>query len=83
MTKVIDLTGQKFGKWTVIKKDLDRTSSKTYWLCNCDCGTKNASVESWKLRSGNSKSCGCLMRTPDLRTGEKFGLLTVIKKNWY
>lgn len=39
MRKAIDLTGQKFGKWTVIKKSNKQTSScNAYWVCQCECG---------------------------------------------
>ena len=40
ISKIIDLTNQKFGKLTVIKKTENPNSKKkrTYWLCRCDCG---------------------------------------------
>ncbi len=51
----IDLTGMRFGRWTVLHWD-DETCA---WLCGCECGqTKPVSRAS--LRSGKSKSCGCL-----------------------
>lgn len=62
MGKVIDLTGQIFGKWTVIKQDLNppRKGHGAYWLCQCACGNPQLlSVASYELRSGHSKSCGC------------------------
>lgn len=36
-----DLTGQVFGKWTVIEKDIEHTKTTgiTYWICRCECGT--------------------------------------------
>lgn len=34
MSKLIDLTGQKFGRLTVLYKDKDRkTNSGSYWIC--------------------------------------------------
>lgn len=36
MPRLIDLTGQKFGKLTVLKRILDRKS--TYYECLCECG---------------------------------------------
>ena len=62
MAKFLDLTGQRFGKLTVIKFSKDVQSGKRkrkYWLCQCDCGnTKEVRTDS--LTSGNVKSCGCL-----------------------
>ena len=53
-----DLTGQKFGKLTVIKKSHQK-NNKIFWLCKCDCGTIKA-IEAGNLRSGHTRSCGCL-----------------------
>ena len=39
-TKFIDLTGQKFGRLTVIKKTGNTKEGKTVWLCECECGNK-------------------------------------------
>lgn len=62
MAKFLDLTGQRFGKLTVIKFSKDVQSGKRkrkYWLCQCDCGnTKEVRTDG--LTSGNVKSCGCL-----------------------
>jgi hypothetical protein len=57
MGTLIDLTGQKFGRLTVIK--LDHIERKSYWLCKCDCGKETIST-SGDLKSGHKKSCGCL-----------------------
>ena len=57
MSKIQDLTGQKFGRLTVLK--FDEIKNKHYfWICKCDCG-KICSVESSQLKSGKTKSCGC------------------------
>lgn len=58
MTKLIDLTGQKFSRWTVISRSGNR-GRLTYWNCQCECGNK-ADVGSSALRDGRSRSCGCL-----------------------
>lgn len=60
MALIIDLTGQRFGRLTVI----ERTSNKgaqPYWLCLCDCGNQH-SVAGGKLRSHIIRSCGCLQK---------------------
>jgi hypothetical protein len=55
-----DLTGMKFGHWTVIRFDDESPKErKIYrWICRCDCG-KEKSVASLGLKNGRSKSCGC------------------------
>lgn len=56
----IDLTGQRFGRLTVIKF-VSRINKRTKWLCKCDCG--NETIVSTKcLRNGDTKSCGCLKK---------------------
>ena len=58
---MIDLTNQRFGRWTVLK-EVDRADrGRRVWLCRCDCGSV-VEVFQGNLRSGHSKSCGCLSR---------------------
>ena len=63
MGKFIDLTGQKFGRLTVTSRADEYVSPKGQrhirWICNCDCG-KQVVVKGNHLKSGNTKSCGCL-----------------------
>lgn len=60
MGKFIDLTGQKFGKLTIINKADKRSSSGSiYWNCKCDCGNVTV-VIGRHLKNGHTKSCGCL-----------------------
>ena len=55
----IDLTGQRFGSWTVLSEAPARSyGNVTMWLCQCDCGTIRE-VNGQLLRDGRSKSCGC------------------------
>ena len=85
---IIDLTGQKFGRLIVIRKERPHITnggaSVSMWRCECDCG-KIISVSSQALRNGNTKSCGCYRdeKVKDLNfedlTGKKFERLTVIK----
>lgn len=56
--RLIDLTGQRFGRLTVIGKSDRSGNRRTYWKCICDCG-KECEVRSSHLRSGSTKSCGC------------------------
>lgn len=63
MKKVVDLTGQKFGRLTILSRNLEYQKKdkyhKVYWNCLCDCGA-NIVCSSINLKSGNTKSCGCL-----------------------
>lgn len=58
-----DLTGEIFGRLTVIKRTDDYVSPKgqrkVRWMCRCVCGNEKI-VTSGDLTSGNTKSCGCL-----------------------
>lgn len=58
MGKMIDLTNQRFGKLLVISCAGKLDGRRYSWNCLCDCG-KTVVVESGRLRSGNTKSCGC------------------------
>lgn len=55
INRVIDISGQKFGKLTAIKPVLDKGVWK--WDCVCEC-TRHVKVSGSWLRSGNTKSCG-------------------------
>lgn len=63
--RLIDLTGQRFGRLTVIKRtgsyEDDSGHTIPTWLCVCDCGN-GVVVLGNCLRSGNTKSCGCLRK---------------------
>ena len=58
MGKLIDLTGQRFGRLTVIERAKNEGGYPT-WRCECDCG-KNLIVRGNHLRNGETRSCGCL-----------------------
>ncbi|MCI8374909.1 MAG: hypothetical protein HFI29_05660 [Lachnospiraceae bacterium] len=72
MSKLIDLTGQRFGRLVVLEKADSDKSGNTMWKCRCDCGTIKK-VNSSKLRSGETKSCGCLRKetTAKINKGNK------------
>lgn len=63
MSKVHDLTGQRFGRLTVIGIH-DINTRKTYWVCQCDCGNMKI-ARSDQLLAGNTRSCGCMKREQD------------------
>lgn len=55
--KIIDLTGKKFGKLTVIR-EVDPSKGGRMWLCRCECGTEKAVLQH-NLTQGLSTTCGC------------------------
>jgi hypothetical protein len=57
----IDLTGQKFGRLTVIKYDHTGNPPRyeAFWNCQCECG-KITTITYGHLKFGHTQSCGCL-----------------------
>ena len=53
-----DLTGQRFGSLTVVKRSEKGDLRHRYWVCRCDCGQEK-DVEESHLKNGHTKSCGC------------------------
>lgn len=93
MARRIDLTGQRFGRLTVIEYD-HAEHDGAHWLCKCDCGTEKV-IAGYLLRNGATKSCGCLKsdasranleKAKEARkarprkdlTGQRFGRLVVL-----
>jgi hypothetical protein len=52
------LTGQRFGRLTVVGRSFSKPNLGIYWLCLCDCG-KEKSIRGAKLINGHTVSCGC------------------------
>lgn len=76
MSKLIDLTGRRFGGWTVL-----RYKGHQKWLCRCDCG-REGEVSGYNLLHCLSQSCrqpGC--NDIDL-VGQKFNRLLVESFAW-
>ena len=57
MAKAKDLTGQKFGRLTVIKR-AENKGKRVAWLCKCECGNEIVIIGG-NLKNGSTKSCGC------------------------
>ena len=83
-----DLTGQKFGRLTVLHESDKRVRSARLWVCKCDCGNE-CEVSTTNLKRGRKRSCGCLVRgmggepvraKEDL-TGNRYGHLVVLSRN--
>lgn len=65
MGKFIDLTGMRFDRLTVVKRIENRVTPsgqcKPMFECVCDCGNR-VNVCGADLRSGHSRSCGCIQK---------------------
>ena len=87
MGKFIDLTGKTFNRLTVLYKTEKRQGKEIVWHCKCECGNECDIVGS-SIRTGRTKSCGCLKKEKDKQTkntwydltNQKFNHLTALKK---
>lgn len=80
MGRFIDLSGQRFGRLTVMGRAYDYISPTgrpdPQWECECDCGGKLV-VRGCHLRNGHTKSCGCYQLKRAAETQKKFNLFRV------
>lgn len=85
-----DITGQTFGRLTVLElTNKQNNDNRWLWKCQCSCEKHSIVYTSMhKLKSGNTKSCGCLQREWAVKknkmgiidlTGQRYGMLTVIR----
>jgi hypothetical protein len=83
MIRIKDITGQKFGKLTVISRASPSTGKqpRARWLCLCDCGNTVITYDD-SLKSGKAKTCGKCPKFKDM-TNKRFGRLLVIKPSTY
>lgn len=89
---VIDISGQKFGRWTVLERAENTKDGSAQWLCECSCENHTRQiVRGSSLRSGHSQSCGCLKKEKAKEIGHKnssnligqrFGQLIVLEKSF-
>lgn len=56
--KRLELAGQRYGQLTVLAP-AENVNGRTAWRCRCGCGRETV-VRTHHLRSGHTKSCGCL-----------------------
>lgn len=71
MSHLIDLTGNVYGRLTVIEKGPSSDGKMTRWVCRCECGNERLVIGS-NLKTGRQVSCGCL----DLERKTKHGANT-------
>lgn len=74
---IVDLTGQKFGKWTVLCMTDKRYMHSPVWHCICECKTER-DVPGYELKRGHSKSCGCLKSSGEHLIAENLTELKII-----
>ncbi len=58
--------GDVYGRLTVIEYHHTGNRYRKFWVCQCACG-KTTITHSGSLRSGNTKSCGCLSKEATAR----------------
>ena len=58
---MVDMTGKRFGRYTVLYRTDNDKFGNAVWMCQCDCGTIKA-VNGGALRKGVTVSCGCFHR---------------------
>lgn len=58
MGRMVDESGKRYGRITVVSRSGTTSDGKVAWLCRCDCGN-TTEVGGGHLRSGNTTSCGC------------------------
>jgi hypothetical protein len=56
-----DIKGRRFGNLTALRRCGTDTCGRAIWFCRCDC-SRETRTRGASLRSGNTKSCGCLGR---------------------
>ena len=86
MKKAEDLSGRKFGRWTVLRLHHIKTDKNnkriSYWLCQCECGNRKV-VNVTHLKNGTSLSCGCYAKEMSQKRQTTHGLSkTRIYKIW-
>lgn len=81
LPKTMDLTGQRFGRLLVIKRNGTK-GNKSTWLCKCDCGNSTL-VTGSNLKAGTTKSCGCYRREYTSNTkGKHYQTKTRLYQIW-
>lgn len=77
MSKLVDLTGQRFGRLTVISRAGNTKAGQSQWMCKCECG-KQLIVAGQSLRNGRSKSCGCQRDEATKKRFKKFNEYKIV-----
>jgi len=70
MGKLINLTGQKFGRLIVVRRTDNDKYANLRWLCQCECGNEKI-IRGSSLLDGSTKSCGCLHKEIMMKHGHR------------
>jgi hypothetical protein len=73
MAKVKEITGEVYGRLTVMYRTENDKKGGAMWHCKCECGNE-VDVNGTNLRNGHSKSCGCLNIERTKKSNTKHGL---------
>lgn len=79
MSNFRDLTGMRFGKWTVLERSTNK-GVQTMWHCKCDCGTER-DVNAYTLVHSGSNCCGCIHKEKPNRKTHGMSK-TFISREW-
>lgn len=60
MPAKIDMIDKKFNRLTVLSESVVDSHGQITYICRCECGNIVEGIRGRDLRSGNTKSCGCL-----------------------
>lgn len=87
VSKLINLAGERFGRLLILKRVGAASSGDVIWLCMCDCGN-NTAATGFSIRSGDTRSCGCLRKETTIKRSTKHGhskrgKQTKIYRSWY
>lgn len=72
-----NLVGMTFNRLTVVEKACNTKSGNAQWKCKCSCGNYTV-VQSYKLRNGLTKSCGCLTREIAIKTHSRSNTFKIV-----
>lgn len=83
-TSFKDLTGQTFGRWSVLAEAPKTCPGQSKWQCRCSCGAVKLAVCYTSLTTGRSKSCGCLKRELSAKLPhERHGHANPTYRSWH
>lgn len=89
MGKLVDMTGQRYGRLTILRRGDNDKHGHAQWWCQCDCGSPEKLINGGAIRRGLVSSCGCLQKETMKKysesqiideTGNTYGYLTVLHR---
>lgn len=72
MSPFVDRTGQRYGRLTAVARVGRARNGDALWRCRCDCGGRT-DVPASNLRTGHTRSCGCIARETASALGSEHG----------